>query len=104
MPEKVPCPECGAPARITERYWLESTDGPVEHLKVGCVHEPLVHSAGRDSPVRAACRSGSRAGRGSELIGLGAHQSPLISVGARQVSGMAGVTPIFLGCGVEAKA
>jgi hypothetical protein len=33
----VECPECGAPARITGRFWLDSTDGPVEHLKTWCV-------------------------------------------------------------------
>ena len=38
MHESIPCPECGAPARITERFWLGSTDGPVEHLKTGCVN------------------------------------------------------------------
>jgi hypothetical protein len=36
MPYSIPCPQCGAPARITERFWLDSTDGPVEHLKIGC--------------------------------------------------------------------
>ena len=24
------------PARITERFWLDRTDGPVEHLVTGC--------------------------------------------------------------------
>jgi hypothetical protein len=38
MPGTIPCPECGAPARITERFWLNSTDGPLEHLKIGCVN------------------------------------------------------------------
>ena len=38
MPRTIPCPECGAPARITERFWLNSTDGPLEHLKMGCVN------------------------------------------------------------------
>jgi hypothetical protein len=38
MPLSIPCPECGAPAQITERFWLDSTDGPVEHLKTGCVN------------------------------------------------------------------
>jgi hypothetical protein len=38
MPETIPCPQCGAPARITDRFWLDSTDGPTEHLKIGCVH------------------------------------------------------------------
>jgi hypothetical protein len=37
MPDTIPCPQCGAPAQITERFWLDSTDGPVEHLKTGCV-------------------------------------------------------------------
>jgi hypothetical protein len=36
MPETIPCPQCGAPAQITERFWLDSTDGPTEHLKIGC--------------------------------------------------------------------
>ena len=31
------CPECGAPAEVTDRDVLESTDGPVEHVRVVCV-------------------------------------------------------------------
>jgi len=31
------CPECGTPAEVTDRFALESTDGPMEHLKVICV-------------------------------------------------------------------
>ena len=31
------CPECGAPAEITQRSALESTSGPVEHVKLRCV-------------------------------------------------------------------
>jgi hypothetical protein len=38
MPDIVSCPECGVPAEITERFWLDSTDGPLEHLKTGCVN------------------------------------------------------------------
>ena len=38
MPGTIPCPQCGAPARITERFWLDSTAGPVKHLRVGCVN------------------------------------------------------------------
>jgi len=30
------CPECGAPAEVTDRFVLESTDGPIEHLRVQC--------------------------------------------------------------------
>jgi hypothetical protein len=38
MDETIPCPQCGAPAQITERFWLASTAGPVEHLKTSCVN------------------------------------------------------------------
>jgi hypothetical protein len=38
MDEPISCPQCGAPARITERFWFGSTAGPVEHLKTGCVN------------------------------------------------------------------
>jgi hypothetical protein len=31
------CPGCGAPAEITERFTLASTDGPVAHVAVRCV-------------------------------------------------------------------
>jgi hypothetical protein len=31
------CPDCGAPAEITDRFAIPSTDGPVEHVRVGCV-------------------------------------------------------------------
>jgi len=30
------CPGCGAPAEITERFTLASTDGPVAHVAVSC--------------------------------------------------------------------
>jgi hypothetical protein len=36
MDEPIRCPQGGAPARITERFRLGSTAGPVEHLKIGC--------------------------------------------------------------------
>ena len=51
------CPECGAPAEITDRDVLESTDGPVEHVRVVCVrrHWFLLSTAslarGRRVPV-----------------------------------------------------
>ena len=31
------CPECAAPAEVTDRFVLESTSGPVDHAKVLCV-------------------------------------------------------------------
>jgi len=27
----IPCPECGVPAEVTDRFSLTGTDGPVEH-------------------------------------------------------------------------
>jgi hypothetical protein len=32
----IPCPQCDASAQISERFWLDSTAGPVEHVKTGC--------------------------------------------------------------------
>ena len=31
------CPQCRAPAEIVARWVFESTDGPLEHVKVVCV-------------------------------------------------------------------
>ena len=31
-----PWPQYGAPAQLIERFSLDSTDGPIEHLKTGC--------------------------------------------------------------------
>ncbi len=30
------CPECGAAAHVADRFVLESTDGPVEHVRLAC--------------------------------------------------------------------
>lgn len=32
------CPECDAPAEITDRTVLASTDGPIEHVKIRCIN------------------------------------------------------------------
>jgi hypothetical protein len=37
MPSLIPCPACGLPAEITERFTLASTDGPVDHIAVACI-------------------------------------------------------------------
>jgi hypothetical protein len=31
------CPECDAPAEVTDRFSLPSTDGPVDHVALACV-------------------------------------------------------------------
>ena len=63
------CPECGAPAEVTDRSAMESTDGPIEHVRVVCVrrHWFLMSTAsleraragrlsGRPSPVSGSAR------------------------------------------------
>ncbi len=35
--ELTSCPECGAVAEVSMRFSEESTDGPVEHVKIQCV-------------------------------------------------------------------
>jgi hypothetical protein len=34
----VVCPECAAPAEVVDRFALPGTHGPVEHVKVRCLH------------------------------------------------------------------
>ena len=54
------CPECGAPAEVTDRFVLESTDGPIEHVRVRCagMHwfltatESLARHRAAPAPVR----------------------------------------------------
>lgn len=59
--EIIACPEphCSAPAEVVDRWVLESTDGPVEHLRTRClarhVFTPRVESL-RPSPARIAER------------------------------------------------
>jgi hypothetical protein len=32
----IPCPACGIPAEVTERFSLPSTEGPVGHVALSC--------------------------------------------------------------------
>jgi hypothetical protein len=65
MDEPIACPQWGAPAQITERFWLASTAGPVEHLVTGCInHHWLTPRAetlagGRIDPTVAASQLAS---------------------------------------------
>lgn len=33
----IACPECGVTAEVLDRFTLDSTAGPVEHLRIGCL-------------------------------------------------------------------
>ncbi len=52
------CPQCDGPAEVEWRAVLESTDGPVEHCRVRCLHGhwfllPTASlSSGRPAPAR----------------------------------------------------
>ena len=34
------CPDCGRTAEVIDRFWLPSTDGPLEHVKTRCLTGP----------------------------------------------------------------
>jgi hypothetical protein len=36
----IPCPDpvCPAPAQVVDRFGLESTDGPIEHVNAHCLN------------------------------------------------------------------
>jgi hypothetical protein len=36
-PQLTRCPQCGLPAEIRDRFCLESTDGPIDHVAVSCI-------------------------------------------------------------------
>jgi hypothetical protein len=68
MLDIIPCPLCGAPAEITERFWLDSTDSPIDHLKTGCVSKhwltPRAETVDQQWPATRSRRGGA-----AELIG-----------------------------------
>jgi hypothetical protein len=57
----IACPECGAPAEVVDRFALDSTDGPIEHLTVIMHSASSLHRTGgrgggldRGAPCRSA--------------------------------------------------
>jgi len=47
----IPCPDCGVPAEITERFSLPSTDGPVDHIVVRCAADHCFRMAADRLPA-----------------------------------------------------
>jgi hypothetical protein len=69
VPQLTPCPQCGLPAEIRERFWLQSTDGPIDHVALSCIDghhfrmaadrlpTPVLTPAGGLDPVGPGTRS-----------------------------------------------
>jgi hypothetical protein len=74
MLDIIPCPQCDAPAEITQRFWLDSTDGPIQHLQTNCLSKhwltPRAETVDQPWPTTRS-RLGS-----AELIGPGAVGGP----------------------------
>jgi hypothetical protein len=90
MLDTIPGSRRGAPAENTERFWLDSTDGPIEHLKTGCLSKHWLTPRGRDGPSGAGGHAGSRPGGAAELtdpVLAAVHPS---SAGAWDLSRMGG--------------
>ena len=58
MLEIIDCPQRGAPTEITERFWLDSTDRPIQHLQTICVSKhwltPRAKTVHQQGPVTRA--------------------------------------------------
>jgi hypothetical protein len=64
------CPECHAPAEITERFTLASTGGPVAHVAVSCLAGHHYRMPAGKVPGAAARRPALRRGLLPRLVGL----------------------------------
>ena len=75
MLDIIPCPHCGAPAEVTERFWLDSTDGPIQHLQTICLSKhwltPRAETVQQQWPATRSPRSGA-----AELLGPSAAGGP----------------------------
>jgi hypothetical protein len=63
MLEIIACPQCGAPAEITQRLWLDSTDGPIQHLQTICLSKhwltPRAETVHQQGPATRPPRGGA---------------------------------------------
>jgi hypothetical protein len=55
-PQLAPCPECGLPAEIQDRFCLDSTDGPVEHVALSCINDHHFRMAADRLPALPSAR------------------------------------------------
>ena len=68
MPNTIPCPDttCGASAVVVDRWTLESTDGPIAHVKTECarghVYTPMAESLSLPAIAEEAAVDAARQG------------------------------------------
>jgi hypothetical protein len=71
------CPDCHAPAEITERFTLASTDGPVAHVAVSCLSGHHYRMPADKLPGASTRRAGLRRGRFPLRLGRPSHRFQL---------------------------
>ena len=99
----VPCPECGLPAEITERFWLDSTDGPVLHVCLACVDGHCFRMPGdRLFAAEQQTPQSSRAGQaGNAPDGSDDASAPALPVGFVRLPGRLGTVARLVSDGVR---
>jgi len=71
------CPECRAPAEITEHFTLASTDGPVAHVAVSCLAGHHYRMPADKLPGASTGRPALRRGLFPRRAGLPPHRYQL---------------------------
>jgi hypothetical protein len=71
------CPDCHAPAEITERFTLASTDGPVAHVAVSCLSGHHYRMPAAKLPGVSIRRAGLRRGLLPFRLGRPSHRFQL---------------------------
>jgi hypothetical protein len=71
VPQLMPCPHCGLPAEIRERFWLRSTDGPIDHVALSCIDGHHFRMAADRLPAPVPAQ-----GRGLDPVGPGTRSVP----------------------------
>jgi hypothetical protein len=79
MLEIIACPQCGVPAEIAERFWLDSTDGTIQHLQTICVSKhwltPRADMVDQQwPPIRSPLGSAAELAGPGAVAGAGQHR------------------------------
>lgn len=73
------CPDCGEIAEISDRFVLPSTDGPIEHVRLLCLHwhHFVLAVASLDQPVLIARQDQSCRPASPQVSTYHAHHSKM---------------------------